>query len=222
MRWVVLTGGPNLNYDALVRELSPDDRIICADSGAYHAKQMCILPSKLLGDLDSIDPDTLSWIRELKIPLEVFPVEKDMTDTELCLRSIPSEHPVLLICSLTGRPDHVLSNLLLSGRLVEEGRDLTITDGSTWIYACKGPASFRLNNRKWRTSHERDKLAVSLLPLFQEVTGVTTAGLRYALKGRTLIPGSSFSISNAVQKNAKDIGVDFTGGTMLIMVTPAV
>ena len=60
------------------------------------------------------------------------------------------------------------------------------------------------------------------MPLFQEVTGVTTAGLRYALKGRTLIPGSSFSISNAVQKNAKDIGVDFTGGTMLIMVTPAV
>ena len=222
MRWVVLTGGPNLNYDALVKELTPEDRIICADSGAYHAKQMCILPGKLLGDLDSIDPDTLSWIRELKIPLEVFPVEKDMTDTELCLRSIPSEHPVLLICSLTGRPDHVRSNLLLAGRLADEGLDLTVTDGNTWIYAFSGPAVFRLNSRKWRTSHEREKLAVSLMPLFKEVTGVTTKGLRYELKDRTLVPGSSFSISNTVQKNASDIGVDFTGGTMLIMVTPAV
>lgn len=222
MRWVVLTGGPNLNYDALVKELSPEDRIICADSGAYHAKQMCILPGKLLGDLDSIDPDTLSWIRELKIPLEVFPVEKDMTDTELCLRSIPSGSPVLLICSLTGRPDHVMSNLLLAGRLAEEGMDLIITDGNTWIYAFNGPATFRLNNRKWRTSGEREKLAVSLLPLFGEVTGVTTKGLRYGLMDRTLIPGSSFSISNAVQKNAGDAGVDFKSGTMLIMVTPAV
>jgi thiamine pyrophosphokinase len=60
------------------------------------------------------------------------------------------------------------------------------------------------------------------MPLFKEVTGVTTKGLRYELKDRTLVPGSSFSISNTVQKNASDIGVDFTGGTMLIMVTPAV
>lgn len=222
MRWVVITGGPNLDYKVLLNELKPEDRIICADSGAIHAKEMNIIPQELLGDLDSIDADTLLWIRSLHIPLEVYPVEKDMTDSELCLRKIGAEQPILLICSLTGRPDHVLSNLLLAGRLAREGYQLTLTDGTTWVYPVKGPGKFRLDYRRWRTKKERGGLAFSLLPLFTEAEGVTTTGLHYALKDRTLVSGSSFSVSNSAEKNAPEIGIDFTGGVLLVMITPAV
>lgn len=221
MRWVVITGGPNFHYDALREEVDAADRIICADSGAFHAKEMGMLPYKLIGDLDSIDNDTLSWIHELRVPLEVFPVEKDTTDSELCMREIPSTNPILLICSLSGRPDHVLSNLLLAGQLTREGYHLTLTDGLTWVYPLMGPASFRLDFQRWKTRRERDGLAISLLPIFSEVTGVTTVGLYYPLSGQTLQPGSSFSVSNRAQKSAPEIGIDFAGGVLLVMVTPA-
>ncbi len=222
MRWVIITGGPNLNYESIKEEIDVDDKIICADSGAFHAKQMGIIPDKLLGDLDSIDPDTLAWIRELKVQLEVFPVEKDMTDTELCLREIPKRNQILLVCSLSGRPDHVLTNLLLAGQLTREGYNLTITDGLTYVYPLMGPSKFRLDYKKWTSNRQRRDLALSLIPLFSEVTGVTTIGMHYPLTDRTLLPGSSFSVSNRAEKNTPEIGVDFTGGILLITVTPSV
>lgn len=222
MRWVIITGGPNLAYEALKAEIKYRDKIVCADSGAFHAKQMGIVPDKLIGDLDSIDPDTLSWIRELHVPLEVFPVEKDMTDSELCLREIPKDQPILLICSLSGRPDHVLSNLLLAGQMVKEGYSLTITDGVTWVYPLVGPARFRLDYGRWTSQRVRRELAVSLISLFTSATGVSTVGLHYPLIDKTLIPGSSFSVSNRPKKNAPEIGIDFSGGVMLVIVTPAV
>lgn len=220
MRWVIITGGPNLHYDTLKEEIHFDDRIVCADSGALHAKRMGLVPDKLMGDLDSIDPDTLAWIRELKVPLEVFPVEKDMTDSELCLREIPPDQEILLVCSLSGRPDHVLSNLLLAGQLIREGVHLTITDGYTWAYPLMGPAEFRLDFKKWDTPRERRGLVVSLLPLFSEVSKVSTIGLHYPLKDSLLLPGSSFSVSNRVEKSAPEIGVDFKEGVLMIIITP--
>ena len=222
MRWVIITGGPNLHYEALKKEISYSDKIICADSGAFHAKQMGIIPDKLIGDLDSIDKDTLAWIRELRVPLEVYPVEKDMTDSELCLREIPPNQPILLICSLSGRPDHVLSNLLLAGQLAREGYHLVMTDGLSWVYPLVGPTSFRLDFERWKTQRERRDLVVSLLPLFSEAMGVNTIGLHYPLINKTLLPGSSFSVSNRAEKNAPEIGVDFKEGVMMAIVTPAV
>jgi len=221
MRWVIITGGPNLHYDALKKEEHAGDRIICADSGAFHAKQMGIVPEKLIGDLDSIDADTLSWIRQLHIPLEIYPIDKNMTDSELCLRSITKEHPVLLVCSLAGRPDHVLSNILLAVKLVTEGYNLTMTDGLSWIYPIAGPASFRVDHKRWKTLKVRRTLAVSLLP-FTEVTGINTIGLYYPLENHTIMPGSSFSVSNRAARNAKEIGVDFSSGVLMVIVTPAV
>lgn len=221
MRWAVITGGPNIHYKEVKEELAVSDRVICADSGAFHAKQMGIIPEKLLGDLDSIDADTLSWIHELRVPLEVFPVEKDMTDSELCLREIPKDQTILLVCSLSGRPDHVLSNLLLAGKMASEGYHLTVTDGVSWVYPLIGPASFRLDFNRWDTARERGNLVISLIPLFSTVSGVSTTGLHYRLSDKSLIPGSSFSVSNRVEKSAPVIGVDFISGVMLVIVTPS-
>ena len=221
MRWVIINGGPNLNYDVLKSEIRSEDRIICADGGAFHAKVMGIVPGLLLGDLDSIDPDTLDWVRSLKIPLDVYPVDKDMTDSEICLRSIPPKEQILLVCSLTGRPDHVLSNILLAGKLAKEGHQITMTDGQSWFYYLTGPAHFRLPLRRWLADKDARLPAVSLVPLFSEVTGVTTAGLRFPLNDSTLVPGSSFSISNAPANRTREIGVDFREGIMAVIVTPA-
>jgi thiamine pyrophosphokinase len=206
----------------LRKEIVATDRVICADSGARHVRTLGVLPEKLIGDMDSIDEDTLSWITEQHVPIEVFPSEKDMTDSEICLRQIPVDSPVLLVCSLTGRPDHVLSNLLLAGRLAHEGYQISLTDGLTWVYPIVGPSCFRLDFTKWPTPDARNELAISLLPIWEDVIGVTTVGLHYPLIKQTLLPGSSFSVSNRVQKNAVQVGIDLEKGVLLVMVTLAV
>ena len=222
MRHIVITGGPNLDYAAIKSILRMDDRIICADGGALHAQKMGLKPDKLVGDLDSILPETLAWVQDYHIEMEVYSQDKDMTDSEICLRQIPSTEPIVLICSLTGRPDHVMTNLMLAGQLSRENYRLTVTDGSTWVYPLHGPAHFRLNKSMWRTSRERAGLAISFIPLFSEVMGVTTLGLKYKLQSAGLMPGSSFSVSNSITSNAREVGVDFSEGVMLVMVTPEV
>jgi thiamine pyrophosphokinase len=224
MRYVVITGGPNIQYDNLIEMSRPGDYILCADSGAYHARKMGLVPSRLTGDLDSIDIDTLTWIRDLHVPLDVYPVEKDMTDTELCLRSIPKTSEIILICSFSGRTDHVLSNYLLAGRLASEGYHMIMTDGITTVFPISGPYELRFspeNSSFWQkhTSDQPDNVMISLFPLFSDARGVTTTGLKYLLCNATLHPGSTFSVSNSPKKNAPDIIVRVDEGVLLVFIT---
>jgi len=222
MRYVVITGGPCINYDRLRIEIRPEDYVICADSGATHARNMGLIPQKLIGDLDSIDQETLTWIRDMKVPLEVYPVDKDMTDTELCLRSVASNQSVLLVCSFSGRPDHVLANYLLAGRLASEGRRIVMTDGISYGFPIAGPDSLAIPSGLLDPIDSSVSSSVSLLPLFSSVQGVTTHGLAFALYNAELIPGSTFSVSNKANGNTRDITIDIAAGVLLILVTPEV
>ena len=220
MRYVVITGGPNIHYDRLRSEIRPEDYIVCADSGASHARNLGLIPQKLIGDLDSIDQETLTWVRDMKVPLEVHPVDKDMTDTELCLRSVAPNQPVLLVCSFSGRPDHVLANYLLAGRLTSEGRRIVMTDGISYGFPISGPANLSIPTGLLNHVDSFVSSSVSLLPLFSTVTGVTTYGLTFALHDAELIPGSTFSVSNKANGNTRDISITIAAGVLLVLVTP--
>lgn len=224
MRYVVITGGPNIQYDNLLDMIHPEDYILCADSGAYHARKMGLIPSRLTGDLDSIDSETLQWVRDLHVPLDVYPVEKDMTDTEICLRSVPPESDIVLICSFSGRTDHVLSNYLLAGRLASEGFQMIMTDGITTVFPISGPREIFLpaNRCTYWEKHTRDypgTISISLFPLFSEARGVTTEGLAFPLHNATLQPGSTFSVSNMPNKNAPGIMIHVDEGVLLVLLT---
>jgi thiamine pyrophosphokinase len=222
MRYVVISGGPNLYDEEILLEILPDDFIICADGGANHAKRMGLIPDKIIGDMDSIDDETLVWAKDNLVLMEIFPPEKDFTDSELCLMDIPSGVPVLMVLPLRGRFDHVLSNMMLAGKIAGEGRNLTLTDGRTWIYPIKGPTSFIIDYHQWKDSEEIKELSVSLLPLFGPVENVTTWGLVYPLKNQTLIPGSSFSVSNRIAIPDAEAGLSLSSGILAVIITKAV
>lgn len=224
MRYVVITGGPNIHYDSLVDQIHPEDYILCADSGAYHARKMGLVPARLSGDLDSIDAETLQWVRDLHVPMDVYPVEKDMTDTEICLRSVPRQSEIILICSFSGRTDHVLSNYLLAGRLAGEGYKLIMTDGITTVFPISGPSELCLSARRYAywdkyISEQEGNVCVSIFPLFSDARGVTTDGLAYPLRNATLHSGSTFPVSNSPKKNASDITVRVDEGVLLVILT---
>src|SRR5690606_28039069 len=85
MKAVIFAGGQIKNYDKLKKYIEGSDLVICADSGIEHAFNMGIMPDLLVGDMDSINHDTLEKANKLGIARHNFPAEKDSTDTELAL-----------------------------------------------------------------------------------------------------------------------------------------
>lgn len=214
---IVIAGGPNKDLSKLLPFIENAKQIVCADSGADALYAYQIVPDTVWGDMDSISPETASWLQTNQVPVKLFPVDKDMTDTELCLSSIPISEEILLITSLTGRPDHVMTNLLLAMRLCEEGYSIRVTDGVTWVFPLSG-------KQEWRVPETLvdGKLTYSLIPLGQGASGVTTVGMKYPLHQHNLVQGSSFTVSNEIDMTKKEHGFDMLAGTMLVMITPKV
>ena len=77
MRVAVFAGGPGIDTDRVSSIASSCDIVIAADSGADVAAACGIMPSKVVGDMDSIDPDTMEFLKGKRVPFEVYPVEKD-------------------------------------------------------------------------------------------------------------------------------------------------
>lgn len=212
MKTAVIAGGPGIDKDTVSAVVSSCDSVIAADSGAAVAIAIGIVPGKVTGDLDSLNPDMVEYLKNRGVEFEIFPVEKDMSDSELCLRSVPEDDEIIWICSLAGRPDHNIANLMLAIKLHEEGRSITLTDGVNDFIPLSGPdeisVSGILNSRN---------LAVSLIP-FTEVKGVSSEGLYYKLDNTDLIPGSTLSISNRLSDSGDSFTVSIESGNLGVMI----
>jgi thiamine pyrophosphokinase len=61
------------------------DIIIAADGGAEELKRRGILPTVVIGDMDSISQSTLEYFKSKGVQIAIYPHEKDETDLELAL-----------------------------------------------------------------------------------------------------------------------------------------
>lgn len=210
----LITGGPLDNYaSALLKDV---DRIVCADGGVDFALRNNLTISEVFGDFDSISRAGKAFIESADIPVHTFPIEKDMTDTELALRTLPIDSDIILVCPLKGRIDHVMTNLNLILKLREEGYEITATDGVTDIIPLSGEDYVSIPEML-----ESDCLAVSLIPMSETVTGVRSNGLYYELDNYDLSFGSSFSNSNKLKKDSKGFEISIEDGKMLVVITEA-
>lgn len=217
MCYVVIAGGPNKDLSLLLQALKGAEKIICADSGADALTPYNIVPDTVWGDMDSISDETKSFLEKNQVANRLFPIEKDMTDSELCLRSVPKDRKILFVTSLLGRLDHVMSNLLLTMRLCEEGYDIVTTDGKTWVYPLSG-------ENHWTAPEDKvsAKNTCSLIPLGKGAFSVSTVGMKYPLCDRDILPGSSLTVSNEFDMKEKEHGFDMKDGTMLVIITEKV
>ena len=153
MRCGIVLNGDVRDDEGFLTLIDCCDVLICADGGARHLHRLGIPPDSLIGDLDSVPSDALSWLKAQNVPMYTFPSEKDATDAELAIEyaiqfaSTDSasthcgEHPIgiWLLAALGGRPDHVLANQLIAAKLAERYSDVLLSDGCTMIYV-HGPA----------------------------------------------------------------------------------
>ena len=214
MRAIIFAGGPGIDPERVASIAESCDLVIAADSGANVAAACGIVPDRIVGDLDSIDPETRAFMEGKNVPFEVYPSEKDMTDTEICVKDLPKDAQITVVCSFYGRPDHALSIMMLAIREHAEGRDITLTDGINDFIPMCGPDEIGIEGIQ-----DPESLVVSIIP-FTEVKGITTEGLYYKLDNSDLTPGSSFSMSNKVGKDSDSFRISVKHGKLGVMIVP--
>ena len=169
-------------FDRLLMPITENDYTIAADGGLSHTEKLGIRPDAVLGDFDSLG----------RVPAEanVFPVEKDDTDTMLAIRhGLTLGHTEFLLygCLDGPRLDHTIANFQALQYLADQGAQGYIIGRDYIITVVKnGTLTFPAG-------------AEGILSLFcmgADATGVTLTGLKYPLTDGTLTSGFPLGVSN--------------------------
>jgi len=152
--------------------------ILCADGGANRALERGIVPDFIVGDLDSILPETRAAFQYSQY---IHRPSQHATDLEKTLQfAIEQKIQCVLLVGITGlRFDHQICNLNIAEKFC--GRlEIEIHDDfgmGTFLNAQQHEASLRL-----------EALAGQQISLFafRRAEGIVTAGLKYPLQNEAL------------------------------------
>jgi len=181
----------------------PGDFVLCADCGWRLATAMGVTPDLTLGDFDSGAAPEAG-------PVERFPVEKDDTDTMLCLKRglALGYDDFLIVGGFGGRLDHTLANLQTLHYAALRGARAALNDGRCWATV--------LLNGSVRVPRTPAKL--SLFALGDACRGVTIRGAKYDVENITLTNAFPLGACNDVKAEYAEISVE--QGPLLVLTCP--
>lgn len=188
-------------FSALAEPIDEEDLVIAADGGLRHAEQCGVRPTLILGDFDSLGytPDRA----------EVFPVEKDDTDSMLAVKLGLSKgyDRFLLYGGLDGvRLDHTVANYQALQYLADrDARGILI--GRDFCATVIRNGALRFPGGK-----QGD---ISVFCMGPDAQGVNIEGLYYSLKNGTLTCGFPLGVSNHFTDSAARVSV--AQGSLLIL-----
>lgn len=187
-------------FDSLTEPIG-SSYVIAADGGLTHCAALSVTPDAVLGDFDSLG--------YVPTGSQVFPVEKDDTDSMLAVR-----HGLRMGCrrfliygGLEGpRLDHTVANLQALQFLADQGATgYLIGKNSIATVVKDGAVSF---------SAAAEGI-VSVFCMGADTAGVTIRGLRYGLENGTLTAGFPLGVSNHFTGEKSKISVK--SGSLLII-----
>jgi thiamine pyrophosphokinase len=196
-RLALVVADGDVRLPATVRS---DALVIAADGGLLKAEAAGLRADVVVGDGDSLPAEKVAELRDAGVDVRLYPPEKDESDTELAVREAVGRgaERVEIVGGLGGqRFDHALANVLLLGSPDLEG-DVALVDG---------PTTVRVISHELAIDGTRGDY-VSLLPLSEEVVGVTTDGLAYPLQGATLRQGPTLGLSNELTSDHASVRVE--------------
>lgn len=198
-RALIFINGNLPDLDAVRHILHPDDFMIAADGGTRHLLALDLLPSVVIGDLDSLDPADHRTLQENQTEIIQHPEDKDATDLELALNYVLDlgYRNIRLVAALGGRLDQTLANLSLLANPSLAELDVRIDDGVEEAFFIRRQAQI----------HGRAGETVSLIPWGGDVTGIRTEGLRWPLHGETLYAYKTRGISNEILSEEARINI---------------
>lgn len=212
-RIVIFANGELTDRDAARTLLQADDYLVAADGGVNHLLKMGILPRIVIGDLDSIDEDTLFELTSAEVNIEQYSEDKDETDIELALRYAVELRPsaILIVGALGGRLDQTIANLSILTDPTLPAIDIRLDDGVEEVFFCR--ASTDKGGQAEVQGRSED--TISLVPWYGPVEGVTTEGLQWPLYSETLYPDKSRGISNVMLNDLASVSTQ--SGLLLVI-----
>lgn len=188
-------------FDGLAVPLTDEDYIIAADGGLKHTESLGLRPHAIIGDFDSL--------HYIPMGAEVFPVEKDDTDSMLAVKLGLSKGcgRFLIYGGLDGvRLDHTVANYQALQYLADRGaQGVLIGKDFCATVIQNGALSFPGGKRG----------DISVFCMGPDAQGVNIEGLYYPLKNGTLTSGFPLGVSNHFTDSAARISV--AQGSLLIL-----
>ncbi len=179
------------------------DTLICADGGANTALKYDVIPDFIIGDLDSIRPETYDYFYD---KCEIIQIKRQNdTDVEKCLKfAIKQKFNEAILLGGTGdRLDHSFCNLGIVLKFSEKIEVKMIHENS-------------LLSVHWKkaTLKTFPGEIVSIYG-FDRKTRIKSTGLKYPLKNFALPFGERESTSNVA--NASEVQLKISGGKIFVI-----
>ena len=189
------------DFEKPVRPVDSGDFLLAADGGLVHLEKLGLTPDGIIGDFDS-----LGYVPK---GAQVFPVEKDDTDSMLAVRKglELGYRKFVLYGALDGpRLDHTIANLQTLVFLAEHGARGYLAGLHYMATAWSGGTI--------RFPAEAQGI-LSLFCLGEDAKGVTLKGLQYGMENGTLRSGFPLGVSNHFTGNAASVTVE--QGVLLVL-----
>ena len=209
MRAVIFANGTFNTSSAIGDSINEDDLLIAADGGAQHCLYLGLRPTTVIGDMDSIAPELINDLKTHGAQLIVYPRDKDQTDLELALSYAVEQgaQEILLFGLLGGRLDLSLANLMLLAR--DDWQHISL------IVSVEPDTAYMMRDHDVLSLRGQPGDIVSLIPLSDQVTDVSTTGLRWPLEKAVLALGNTISVSNEMLGESARIRIG-TGKLLLV------
>ena len=192
-RAVIFANGELRDREKIKAQIDSADFLIAVDGGHRHMKSLGLIPSLVIGDLDSMQKKDVELLENLGVEIMRFPPEKNETDLELALLEAATRgyQKILIVAGLGGRLDQTLGNLALLKSPALANCHIKMDDGCVEVWNLKGsqyPGGLQILGEKGEV--------VSLLANGSHAKGIITQGLKYPLTGEDLLPYQTHGISN--------------------------
>jgi len=206
---VLLVAGGRKPSSKWLTKAATEFPVWCVDSGIDVCYASNVIPERLIGDGDSATAQGWAWGKQLGIPVEVYPPEKNLTDLQLALKTVGLVHEqatVIVTGVWGGRFDHTFSNIYSLKGCENFGiRGCCAADEKEVLILLKGKDSVRIETT---TRPE----VVSLLPLSPQCSGIFIDGVHWPLENVELYDTSPYAISNRPNQSGTEITVAIESG----------
>jgi len=208
-RIVIFANGELADLDRIRLLLRDTDYIICADGGSRHAFQLNIRPDLVIGDMDSVDADLLQIIKNLNVPIQMHPRDKNETDLELALTKAIEHKPleIVVLAALGGRIDQTLANIALLAEPQLSTTRVKIDNGTEEIFICRDQLEIS----------GRSGDIISLIPWGSDTLVAQTENLKWKLNNEILYMNKTRGVSNELTGSVAKIKI--SKGLILVVHT---
>lgn len=179
--------------------------IIACDKGWEYAKKLDLIPDMVIGDFDS------SPVPDSKLPIKIYPKEKDDTDTMLAAKhALESGYKdITICCAFGGRLDHMLGNIQAAAFIVSNGGEAVLMGNDTYAYAFTG---------KKRAFPKLREYSFSVFSLSDQCTGVSIRGSLYDCEDTDFTNCFPLGVSNGWKNDMIEIRAG--SGILLVVESP--